>query len=278
MQSRLLGQLSVYFENDGIRKRAKIREKWKARAYDRVFDEIEVLDKASAGKVIKKLQWLHNHLYSKAKMMVVGFQELSKLNVDDYNKIVGNHPAYANFEGELQRFIEEETLNLNSLIWKRIKIVACQLVEKGCEEILDEEGHVRLDIADMLGMTEPEDRIVMNDPDVTKRIVNSFAAEGIRQMNAILRDLEGNNKAKETVCGLRVFDGIEKGFEQALSDKIRPRIVINEEIVPEPREEDNSWTQRFFRPALSHSSTARIRPDVEFAALVRFGKNLLGLK
>lgn len=218
METRFKERLEIHFAEDGIKKHAYIREKIKAQAYDRLFDGVEVLDATTKEKMKRKIQELHNALYYKAKCRVAGFRRLSEFNIDQYNATIAA-PYYKDFEERVEKFIKEEVLDSESELWRKIETVVQELMQKACEEILDEEGMIHTNITKVLGITGP-DLEKMRDQIVIQKIINSFAAESVRQVDWSLRTLPENYKARETPCGIRVFDGIERGFQQAISGNI----------------------------------------------------------
>lgn len=219
MEARFKERLKDYFENDGITKRAYIKQKIKSAAYDRLFDGIEVLDSVTKEKMMKKIQGLHNSLYYTAKCRVAGFRRLSEFNIDQYNLTI-TAPSYLDFEKRLESLIEMEVLNSEATLWRKIEGVVRELLQIACEEILDEEGMVHPDIIKCLGITDPDQLNKMRDQLVIQKIVNSFVAESIRQVDWTLRTLPENYKALKTPCGIRIFDAIERGFQLAISGNL----------------------------------------------------------
>ncbi len=269
MDSRFKDKLQLYFAKDGIQKRAYIQQKLKAEAYDRLFDGIEVLDAVTKKRMMIKIQFLHNALYEKAMCRVDGFRRLSQHKIDHYNCIM-TAPSYQNFEERLEDFIKKEVLAMETLLSRRIEAVARELIQKGCEEILDEKGMVRSDIAECLGITEPEALDKIRDRDVIRKIVNSFAAESVRQVGWALRTMDGNDKARETPCGIRIFDGVERGFQQAISGHYP---IKREEERTEPEEQKENWNLT----AMQRLFNARIPLEKAVTeTLVQWGKSLFG--
>lgn len=263
-----------------------LHNKLKAGAFDRLFDNFNVLDKKAHDLISEKIRFLINDFYQKAIQKLDGFAGLSRLNFIQYNDRLTQLTAYEGFEARLEKFIQKEVLEPGSAIWLRIQALAQDLIRRGCNELLDDNENVCEELITILKVTDLTQLKAIRETQGARKIVKSFAAEAVRQVDQTLRDREENSKARETACGVHAFTAIERGLQHAIARNIRFIGLTNEEaqLVVSEMDEGSSYSHSdsdspksiygLFKPV-----NMTLQPERNFALdVVQFGKKLFGIK
>lgn len=286
MNTRLERRLQLHFASTEAR--SYLQNKLKSGAYDRLFDNINILDKQTLYWLSEKIRYLINDFYKKAVNRLGGFKGLSEFNFIDYNDHITQFGVYQHFEANLEQFIQKEVLSSGSELWIKIQTLSLELIRIGCKELLDEKDHIRTPILTLLCVNDLTHSQTINTSVGIRKIVKSFAAESVRQVNQSLRERTRNPKARETACGVHAFTAIERGFQQAISRNIRficqtedeAQLVVNPSAnsiaSSETSDSPKSWN-RLFNPLPVEIPIIQQANSVAQDVL-QFGKRLFGFK
>lgn len=234
MKTMLERQLETHLANpqkrESYREYVQTKIHSKPPAYDRIFDNINVLDENTANEKSKKMRSLINAFYKSASIAVDGFFDLAKLSMDCYNDTLSTvrltenrlalgeecatlseYKSYHHFEERLNVFTENKLSNPHSTLFPKIYLLADELMTMACEQVLDEKGNVRLCLLELLGIADQ----LMSGPEIGRKFVVAFTSEAIRVMANTLR--ERYFSESEKACARHAFTAIENGLCRAIS-------------------------------------------------------------